>query len=115
MPHLGFPADWIRYEVLRRPLPQVLSAASRHWTQETWWHWHRKWAPCKRKEQNPMKIGYAECNNQPVELGSHSKESGIRRSLQEFSNPKSRNTMRDGYTPERQQSTSRLRSRDEEL
>jgi hypothetical protein len=63
----------------------------------------------------PCEDRTCEVLHQPVELGSHSKESGIRRSLQEFSNPESRSTMRDGYTPERQLSTSRLRSRYEEL
>jgi hypothetical protein len=77
-------ADWVRYEGLRRPLPQVLSAAGRHGNQGIWWRWHRKWVPCQRKEQNPTKIGHAECYNEQVELGSRSIEFDIRRSLQEF-------------------------------
>jgi hypothetical protein len=84
MPRLGYPVDRIRYEVLRRPLHQVLSAVGRHGNQGIWWRWHRKWEPCQQKEQNPMKIGHAECYNEPVELGSHSIEFGIRQSLQEF-------------------------------
>jgi hypothetical protein len=63
----------------------------------------------------PYEDRTCECYNQLVKLGSHSKESGIQWSLQEFSNPESRSRMRDGYTPERQQSTSRLRSGCEEL